>query len=72
MIIGNIHNLQPGYPRSYARRLSISKHTLRQNAKGQARYRRQSSVLSYLGRLTEPYEARRAEYHARYLDIQLC
>ncbi len=72
MIIGNIHNLSRGYPRSYARRLSISKHTLRRNAKGQARYRRQSSVLSYLEDMTEPYEARRAEYHTRYLDFRLC
>ncbi|XNM58164.1 YhcH/YjgK/YiaL family protein [Escherichia coli] len=51
--------------------MSISKHTLRQNAKGQARYRRQSSVLSYLGRYDRAVRSRRAEYHARYLDIRI-
>ncbi len=71
MIIGNIHNLQPWLPQSYARRLSISKHTLRQKRQRAARYRRQSSVLSYLGRYDRADEARRAEYHARYLDIQI-
>ena len=51
MIIGNIHNLQPWLPEELRQAIEhIKAHVTARNAKGQARYRRQSSVLSYLGR----------------------
>ncbi len=71
MIIGNIHNLQPWLPQELRRRLSISKRTLRQKRQRVSTIRRQSSVLSYLGRYDRAVRSSRAEYHARYLDIQI-
>lgn len=71
MIIGNIHNLQPWLPQSYAVRLSISAHVTAETPKG--KHDIEGNRLFYLisEDMTEPYEARRAEYHARYLDIQI-
>ena len=72
MIIGNIHNLQPWLPQELRQAIEhIKAHVTAETPKG--KHDIEGNRLFYLisEDMTEPYEARRAEYHARYLDIQI-
>lgn len=72
MIIGNIHNLQPWLPQELRQAIEhIKAHVTPETPKG--KHDIEGNRLFYLisEDMTEPYEARRAEYHARYLDIQI-
>ena len=72
MIIGNIHNLQPWLPQELRQAIEhIKAHVTVETPKG--KHDIEGNRLFYLisEDMTEPYEARRAEYHARYLDIQI-
>ncbi|MGU0171286.1 YhcH/YjgK/YiaL family protein [Escherichia coli] len=71
MIIGNIHNLQPWLPRSYARRLSISKRTLRQKRQRVSTISKAIVCLSYLGRYDRAVRSSPCGVSCRYLDIQI-
>ncbi|STE61487.1 toxin-antitoxin biofilm protein [Escherichia coli] len=71
MIIGNIHNLQPWLPQELRQAIEhIKAHVTAETPKG--KHDIEGNRLFYLisEDMTEPYEARRAEYHARYLDIK--
>lgn len=72
MIIGNIHNLQPWLPQELRQAIEhIKAHVTAETPK--CKHDIEGNRLFYLisEDMTEPYEARRAEYHARYLDIQI-
>lgn len=72
MIIGNIHNLQQWLPEELRQAIEhIKAHVTAETPKG--KHDIEGNRLFYLisEDMTEPYEARRAEYHARYLDIQI-
>lgn len=72
MIIGNIHNLQPWLPQELRQAIEhIKAHVTAETPKG--KHDIEGNRLFYLisEDMTEPYKARRAEYHARYLDIQI-
>lgn len=71
MIIGNIEHLRPGCRRRYGRRLSTSMRMSRQRPR--RKYDIDGDRLFYMisENMTEPGESRSAEYHARYLDIQI-
>lgn len=72
MIIGNIHNLQPWLPQELRQAIEhIKANVTAETPKG--KHDIEGNRLFYLisEDMTEPYEARRAEYHARYLDIQI-
>lgn len=73
MIIGNIHHLQPWLPAALREAIE---HVIAQvsEATPLGKHAIDGDNLFYLisEDTTEPQAARRAEYHARYLDIRLC
>lgn len=65
MIIGNIHNLQPWLPQELRQAIEhIKAHVTAETPKG--KHDIEGNRLFYLisEDMTEPYEARRAEYHS--------
>jgi uncharacterized protein, YhcH/YjgK/YiaL family len=72
MIAGNIHNVQPWLPEALRQAIA---HVLTQvsDTTPPGKYDIDGSSDFYLVAedMTEPFEKRRAEYHARYLDIQI-
>ena len=72
MIVGNIHHLQSWLPEELREAIEyIKSHVSDETAKG--KHVIDGDRLFYLisEDTTEPGELRRAEYHARYLDIQI-
>ncbi len=72
MIVGNIHHLQSWLPEELREAIEyIKSHVSDETAKG--KHAIDGDRLFYLisEDTTEPGELRRAEYHARYLDIQI-
>lgn len=72
MIVGNIHNLQSWLPQELRDAINyIKAHVTDATEKGT--YEIDGKRLFYLiaEDMTEPFEKRRAEYHARYLDVQI-
>ena len=72
MIVGNIHHLQSWLPEELREAIEyIKSHVSDETAKG--KHAIDVDRLFYLisEDTTEPGELRRAEYHARYLDIQI-
>ena len=72
MIVGNIHHLQSWLPEELREAIEyIKSHVSDETAKG--KHAIDGDRLFYLisEDTTEPQAARRAEYHARYLDIQI-
>ena len=72
MIVGNIHHLQSWLPEELRQAIEyIKANVIESTEKG--KHEIDGSRLFYLisEDMTEPFEKRRAEYHARYLDIQI-
>ena len=72
MIVGNIHHLQSGLPASLREAIDhVKAHVTEATPLG--KYDIDGNNLFYLVSedTTEPMADRRAEYHARYLDIQI-
>ena len=72
MIVGNIHHLQSWLPEELRQAIEyINANVTETTEKG--KHEIDGSRLFYLisEDMTEPFEKRRAEYHARYLDIQI-
>ncbi|WP_336220551.1 YhcH/YjgK/YiaL family protein [Citrobacter amalonaticus] len=72
MIVGNIHQLQSWLPEELRQAIEYVKaNVTEQTEKG--RHDIDGSRLFYLisEDMTEPFDKRRAEFHARYLDIQI-
>ena len=72
MIVGNIHNLQSWLPEELRQAIEHVKANVSETTE-KGRYDIDGNRLFYLVSedMTEPFEQRRAEYHARYLDIQI-
>lgn len=72
MITGNIHNLQSWLPQELAEAIEYVKQHVN-DATPTGRHDIDGSRLFFLlsEDMTEPFAKRRAEYHARYLDIQI-
>ncbi|QUJ06743.1 YhcH/YjgK/YiaL family protein [Salmonella enterica subsp. enterica] len=72
MIIGNIEHLRPRCRRRYGRRLSTSMRMSRQRPRRKYDIDGDRLFLYDFEKYdAEPGESRSAEYHARYLDIQI-
>lgn len=72
MIVGNIHHLQPWLPAELRQAIEhIRQHVNAETPVG--KHEIDGSRLFYLVSedRTQPFAERRAEYHARYLDIQI-
>lgn len=72
MIVGNIHHLQSWLPQELREAIEhIKAHVSETTEKG--KHDIDGNRLFYLisEDMTEPFEKCRAEYHARYLDIQI-
>ncbi len=72
MIIGNIHNLQPWLPDALRQAIEYVKaHVTDETPAG--KYEIDGNRLFYMvsDDMTEPFADRKAEYHARCLDIQI-
>ncbi|MGS3379910.1 YhcH/YjgK/YiaL family protein [Citrobacter amalonaticus] len=72
MIVGNIHHLQSWLPEELRQAIEYIKANVTE-ATEKGKHEIDGSHLFYLisEDMTEPFEKRRAEYHARYLDIQI-
>ncbi|WHP30837.1 YhcH/YjgK/YiaL family protein [Trabulsiella odontotermitis] len=72
MIVGNIHHLQPWLPAELRDAIEFVKANVTA-ATPPGKHDIDGSRLFYLlsEDMTEPLAARRAEFHARYLDIQI-
>ena len=72
MITGNIHNLQSWLPQELAQAIEHVKQHVN-DATPTGKQDIDGSRLFFLlsEDMTEPFAKRRAEYHARYLDIQI-
>ncbi|MTH47874.1 YhcH/YjgK/YiaL family protein [Intestinirhabdus alba] len=72
MIVGNIHNLQSWLPEELRQAIEHVKANVSETTE-KGRHDIDGDRLFYLVSedMTEPFEQRRAEYHARYLDIQI-
>ncbi|EMP6171228.1 YhcH/YjgK/YiaL family protein [Citrobacter amalonaticus] len=72
MIVGNIHHLQSWLPEDLRQAIEYIKANVTE-ATEKGKHEIDGSRLFYLisEDMTEPFEKRRAEYHARYLDIQI-
>ena len=72
MIVGNIHHLQSWLPEELRQAIEYIKANVTE-ATEKGKHEIDGSRLVYLisEDMTEPFEKRRAEYHARYLDIQI-
>lgn len=72
MIIGNIHNVQAWLPAELRDAIAyVKQHVTQETALG--KHDIDGDRLFYLvsNDMTQPLAERRAEYHARYLDIQI-
>ena len=72
MIIGNIHHLQSWLPEELRQAIvHLQANVTDETPEG--KYDIDGNRLFYLisENMTEPFAERRAEYHARYLDIQV-
>lgn len=72
MIVGNIHHLQSWLPEELRQAIEYIKANVTETTE-KGKHEIDGSRLFYLisEDMTEPFEMRRAEYHARYLDIQI-
>ncbi|WP_318367277.1 YhcH/YjgK/YiaL family protein [Enterobacter sp.] len=72
MIVGNIHNLQSWLPQELAQAIEYVKQNVT-DATPTGKHDIDGSRLFFLlsEDMTQPFAERRAEYHARYLDIQI-
>ncbi|MBJ9275691.1 YhcH/YjgK/YiaL family protein [Citrobacter amalonaticus] len=72
MIVGNIHHLQSWLPEELRQAIEYIKVNVTETTE-KGKHEIDGSRLFYLisEDMTEPFEKRRAEYHARYLDIQI-
>ncbi|CBG90037.1 YhcH/YjgK/YiaL family protein [Citrobacter rodentium] len=72
MIVGNIHHLQSWLPEELREAIEYIKANVTE-ATEKGKHDIDGNRLFYLisEDTTEPFEQRRAEYHARYLDIQI-
>jgi len=72
MIVGNIHHLQSWLPQELAQAIDYIKQHVT-DATPIGKHDIDGSRLFYLVSedMTQPFAERRAEYHARYLDIQI-
>ena len=72
MIVRNIHHLQSWLPEELRQAIEYIKANVTE-ATEKGKHEIDGSRLFYLisEDMTEPFEKRRAEYHARYLDIQI-
>lgn len=72
MIVGNIHHLQSWLPEELRQAIEYIKANVTE-ATEKGKHEIDGSRLFYLisEDMTEPFEKRRAEYHACYLDIQI-
>ena len=72
MIVGNIHHLQSWLPEELRQAIEYIKANVTE-ATEKGKHEIDGRRLFYLisEDMTEPFEKRRAEYHARYLDIQI-
>ncbi|EMO7864436.1 YhcH/YjgK/YiaL family protein [Citrobacter amalonaticus] len=72
MIVGNIHHLQSWLPEELRQAIEYIKANVTE-ATEKGKHEIDGSRLFYLisEDMTESFEKRRAEYHARYLDIQI-
>jgi len=72
MIVGNIHHLQSWLPQERAQAIEHIKAQVT-DATPTGKHDIDGSRLFYLVSedMTQPFAERRAEYHARYLDIQI-
>ena len=72
MIVGNIHHLQSWLPEELRQAIEYIKANVTETTE-KGKHEIDGSRLFYLisEDMTEPFEKRRAEYHARYLDIQI-
>ncbi|CAI9388521.1 MULTISPECIES: YhcH/YjgK/YiaL family protein [Citrobacter] len=72
MIVGNIHHLQSWLPEELRQAIEHIKANVTETTE-KGKHEIDGSRLFYLisEDMTEPFEKRRAEYHARYLDIQI-
>ncbi|MFA9595310.1 YhcH/YjgK/YiaL family protein [Citrobacter telavivensis] len=72
MIVGNIHHLQSWLPEELRQAIEHIKTNVTETTE-KGKHEIDGSRLFYLisEDMTEPFEKRRAEYHARYLDIQI-
>lgn len=72
MITGNIHNLQSWLPEELRQAIEYIKANVT-DATEKGKHDIDGNRLFYLisEDMTEPFEKRRAEFHARYLDIQI-
>lgn len=72
MIVGNIHHLQSWLPEALRQAIEYVKANVSETTE-KGKHEIDGSRLFYLisEDMTEPFEKRRAEYHARYLDIQI-
>lgn len=72
MIVGNIHNLQSWLPQELAQAIEYVKQNVTDSTPT-GKHDIDGNRLFFLlsEDMTEPFAARRAEYHARYLDIQI-
>lgn len=72
MIVGNIHHLQSWLPEELRQAIEYIKANVTETT-DKGKHEIDGSRLFYLisEDMTEPFEKRQAEYHARYLDIQI-
>lgn len=72
MIVGNIHHLQAWLPEELRQAIEYIKANVTETTE-KGKHDIDGSRLFYLisEDMTEPFEKRRAEFHARYLDIQI-
>lgn len=72
MIVGNIHHLQSWLPEELRQAIEYIKANVTETTE-KGKHEIDGSRLFYLisEDMTEPFEKRRAEHHARYLDIQI-
>ena len=72
MIVSNIHHLQSWLPEELRQAIEYIKANVTETTE-KGKHEIDGSRLFYLisEDMTEPFEKRRAEYHARYLDIQI-
>lgn len=72
MIIGNIHHLQPWLPEELRQAIEhVKAHVTDATPLGKHDINGNSLFYLVSEDMTQPFAERRAEYHARYLDIQI-
>jgi len=72
MIVGNIHNLQSWLPQELRQAIEhVKAHVSDATPTGKHDIDGNNLFFLVSEDMTQPFEERRAEYHARYLDIQI-